>query len=797
MIKNYLTTAWRSTLRSITYSTINILGLAAGLSSFIIILLYLNYELSYDKWNPELKKVYKISSQMNADISPQTPAPLAQFLAQKYPKVEAATSVQSDGDFEILLAANNKKIYQKDVVTVDSSFLKVFPYKLVRGNAATALNDPKAAVLSQDVAYKLFGHTDPIGKPIKIYNSIDCVITGVMAEPTGPSHLTAKMLMRDPHGKQNNFWGNYSFQTYIKLKHADVEPNIEDAINRIYYNGHLKKGNKSYEAYKKGPQQTSLFIDAVPNIHNFPKHGASNFTTVSILLVLAVLLLLAGAINFSNLAIAKSMRRAKEVGVRKVLGSNKGQLIFQFMTETALQCIISLILAIMITSVALPYINQSFNITLSFWQQDNTLSLCLQIALCLVLVTLLSGLYPSMFLSHFNTTKVLKGDYSSGKKGTFFRNGLIVVQFMVSVFFIIGTIVISNQMHYMQTKDRGFSGAQVLRVQSTQKTREQGFEDMKARLLTVPGVSYVSKTTKVPGDGIFADTSTIDFKHAGKPYRMASVKISKDYFKTMQIALVAGRQFTDELEDQNTRSAIINESAARKMNLASPIGETIAFPDCDSIPVRIVGVVKDFNVHGFETGIQPEVYTINNKACMFQSGGGILVKLNTDHMQQSVAALEQEWKKIEPDFPIRYSFLDENFQRLFVSYTRLQKIITFFATIAILISTVGLLALTAFFMKQRTKEIGVRKVLGASVSQLTVLLSREFVLLVLLAIIIVSPVAWWFMQKWLQTFVYRIDIGWWVFAVAGSSALFIALVTISFQSIKAALSNPVESLRSE
>ena len=797
MIRNYIKTAWRNIAGSLSYSLINILGLAAGMASFIVILLYLNYELSYDKWNPELKKVYKVSMKQSEDILNTTPAPLASFLAQKYPDIEAATSIMPDGDFEILLSANDKKIYQKDIVTVDASFLKVFPYKLIRGDVSTALNEPKAAILSEELSHRLFGDADPIGKTIRVYNATDCIITGVMQEPKGPSHLPVKMLMRDPYGKSNSFWGNYSFQTYVKLKVSENEANIEDKINRIFYNDHLKRDSKSFEAYQHTGTKTSLFMDAVPNIYNFPKHGNSHFTTVSILLILAVLLLLAGAINFSNLAIAKSMKRAKEVGVRKVLGSNRRQLIFQFMTETAVQCIVSLGIAVFIVGMALPYINQSFNITLSFWQQDNTASMILQIALFLLIVTLLSGLYPSMFLSRFNTTKVLKGDYSSGKKGMLFRNSLIVVQFMVSVFFITSIIVVRSQMNYMQNKDKGFSGEQVMRLQTTQKTREEGFSKMQNTLLSLPGVEYVSKSTKVAGDNLFADTSTISYKYAGQTYRMASVKISKDYFKTMRVPLLKGRYFTDELSDQNTRTAIINESAARKLNVADPIGKMISFPSCDSIPVQIVGVVKDFNVQGFETAVQPEVYTIGNKACMYQSGGAVLVKLKSNNMQQSVAAIEREWKSIEPDFPLRYTFIDENFQLLFISYVRLQKIISFFAIVAITISVMGLFALTAFFTRQRTKEIGVRKVLGASVAQLTVLLSKEFVYLVLISVVVITPVAWWFMQKWLQTFVYRIEVSWWIFFGAGMSAIFIAVITISFQSIKTALGNPVDSLRSE
>ncbi|RYE19721.1 MAG: ABC transporter permease, partial [Sphingobacteriaceae bacterium] len=422
MLKNYFKIAWRNILKSKIFSAVNILGLAAGLASFIIILLYLNYELSYDSWNPELKKVYKVSVYDNGDYLPQSYAPLASFLKQNYPDAEAGTAVQGGMDFDVLLNANDKKIYQKGLVTVDSSFLKVFPYKIIQGDAKTALDKPDAMVISRELAHKLFGNSDPIGKTIKVFNAFTGTVTAIMQEPETPTHFNAQILMRFPYEKQSMHWGNRSYQTYIKLKQPVTEAKLENDINRLYYNERLKKGNQSFEAYKKAGQKSYLFTDAVPKIHNFPKHGESNFTTVSILLILAILLLLAGTINFSNLAIARSIGRAKEVGVRKVLGSNKKQLVLQFMSETTLQCIISLGIAVFIVLFSLKFINSSFNITLSFWHQNHIASIFIQIGLSLLLVILLSGLYPSLLVSRFNTAKVLKGNYSSGNKGTFFRN---------------------------------------------------------------------------------------------------------------------------------------------------------------------------------------------------------------------------------------------------------------------------------------------------------------------------------------------------------------------------------------
>ncbi len=337
-----------------------------------------------------------------------------------------------------------------------------------------------------------------------------------------------------------------------------------------------------------------------------------------------------------------------------------------------------------------------------------------------------------------------------------------------------------------------------MRLEARQETREKDFDNTRNMLLSVPGVIGVAKTTSVPGDNFGVDTSTIPFKNNGKDYRMRSVKVSTDYFKTLGVSLKNGRLFTNEVQDQQTRSAVINEAAAQKLGLPDPVGDVIAFPGCDSTPLRIVGVVKDFNVQGFESAVQPAVFTVgNHQPCLMQFGSVMLVKLDSRHAQQSIAGINRIWKKIEPGFPLRYSFVDQNFEQLFISYVRLEKIITFFGLVAIMISVMGLFALTAFFTRQRTKEIGVRKVLGASVLQLTTLLSRDFIYLVLLSVFIITPFTWWMVEKWLQTFAYRIDISWWMFFAAGLAAIVIAIITVSFQSVKAALANPVKSLRME
>ncbi|HMH20242.1 MAG TPA: ABC transporter permease [Puia sp.] len=821
MLKNYLTIIFRTLIRSRLYSIVNIGGLAVGLASFIVILVYLNYESGYDKWDPSLTKVYKVSLIEEQEPMERTPAPLALLLAQHYANAQAATSIMASGDYEVLLGSGTKQIYQKDMVEADSSFFKVFPYKLIRGDAATALDAPNAAVISGDLSRKLFGNADPVGKTIKVYNAFDVVVHGILQQPGGPSHLGVQIVLRAPYEKQNMFWENHSFTTYLRLKHAEKEVRLENGINEVYYDARLKKDGRTLEQYRKTAVQGSLFTDAVGDLHNFPKYGKSRWRITMVLLILAVFLLVAASINFSNLSVAKAVTRAKEVGVRKALGSGRAQIIWQSLLEITIQCLISLTLAVLLVDMALPYFSRSFGLPLSFTGNAGSIPVAVQIAATLVLIILACGLYPALFLSDFRTSEVLKGNYNKGSKGLFFRNTSLVIQLTLSALFITGTIVIYTQMRYMQHRDIGFSGSQVIRIEATQKSREGKFQTIRNSLLSIPGVERVAKSTVVPGSK-FVDTSTHNFGYGGKRYRLNTVKVSADYFRTMEISLLDGRLFDDGHHGDLDNTAIINESAMKLMTRgsahegegnvagagdgvagraagggASPVGQLIRFPGCDTLPYTIVGVVKDFNAQGFESRIEPAVYSISNAHCGYQSGGAILVRIRTGQVQKTLAGISAFWKTAEPDFPIRYSFLDQDFQKLFIEYDRLEKIILFFTLISILIAAIGLFALTSFLTQQRVKEIGIRRVLGASVASITTLLSGDFVRLVIVAIFISMPVAWWALSKWLEDFAYRIDLSWWMFAAAGFLTVGITLITVGFQAIKAALANPAESLRTE
>jgi putative ABC transport system permease protein len=797
MIKNYIKIAWRNVVKNGMQSSINIAGLAVGLASFIVILIYLNYELSYDKWTPSLEKVYKVSMKENDDVQPTTQAPLANMLAHNYADIEAATCIQPDDDFEALITAGDKKIYQSGIVTyTDSSFFKVFPYQLTMGDVNTALLPPNAVILSEEVSHKLFGNSNPIGKTIKIYSQVNSQVTGVLKEPTGPTHFKIKVLLHDPSWKNNNFWQNFSYLTYIKLKQPLTGQKLDASLDDVYFRNWAKRNGKSLATTKRTDFHKSLFTDKVGNLHNFPKYGASHFKTTLVLLVLAVFLLIASAINFSNFSIVRAINRAREVGIRKVLGSSRWNIIFQALFEISIQCFIGLVLAMLLVSLMLPYFSNSFNVPLSFLGNDNTLSICLEIGGSLLAIILVSGLYPALFLSNFQAATVLKGDYKTGGKGVLFRNSLLVVQLTLSALFITGIIIINRQLNYMKNKDLGLNTSQVVRIEAAQSTRDDNFAIIHNTVMAIPGVEYMSKTTSVPaGAGI--DTSTNEFGFEGAKYRLNSVKISTDFFKTLGIKLVNGRYFDDSHPEDQDNTAIINESAARRMGAKYAVGKNITFPYCDTLPYRIVGVVKDFNVQSLESSVVPTIYSISNAHCGFRSGGAILVKIKSNNMKAALAGITKVWKKFEPDYPIRYTFLDQNFKNLYATYDRLSTIVLFFSMISVLIAVSGLFALTSFLARLRVKEIGVRKVLGASVANITTLLSKDFVKLVILAIAIATPIAFWALNKWLSDFAYRISLQWWMFALSGVLVVVITLLTVGSQAIRSAMVNPVKSLRSE
>ncbi len=796
MIRNYFKIAWRSLCRKPLFPFVNIFGLSVGLSGFITLLFYLNYEKSYDTWHPDLSRVYKVGMEGSDGIlwDGMTQAPLASFLRETYPGVQAATRVSGTGndDFEMLADANNKKIYQKGVIEADSLFFTVFPYQFVYGDERTALQAPDAVVLEESLAGSYFGNTNPIGQPISLYGGrFKGTVTGVIKAPSTPSVLNARVVMRSPYEKQNNHWQNFSYETYIKLLRPATDHGLVAAdINRLYRKDFLS-GEK--EGKSERPADFTYFTEKFTELHTDPKSGGSNLPVINILLFLAASLLIAGAVNFSNLAAADACRRAGEVGVRKVLGSGRIQLFGQFMIDVGIQVLLASALAIVFVAVIIPWFQSQFHVRLSFFQPGIS-TFYFQLIACLLLTVLIAGAYPAILLSGFNPVGVLKGDVVKAKNGLSFGNILTVFQLVLSGFFIICSLVIFRQVEFMQSKDKGFSEEQVLRIQTTQPTRDQHFDKTRQRLLSVPGVREVAKTTAVPGDA-FMDTSSVSLRWNDTVLKMNEVKVSREYFSAINATLLQGRWFDGRYADEHTRSALINEAAAKQMGIADPVGEIVRFPYCDTVQVQIIGVIKDFNVRGLNVPVQPAIFDIGNFACGFRSGGAILVKIDAAQTQQTLAAIENTWKEIEPEFPIRYTFLSENFQKLYAEYLRIQQVVFYFTLVAIFIAVTGLLAMSVFLVRERTKELGIRKVLGAGTKDIFKLTSRKFLIQVLVATLIAVPLGWIAAEKWLQNFAYRFELKISVFLMSAAILIVVALLTVSFQVIKAARANPVKALR--
>jgi putative ABC transport system permease protein len=794
MLRTYLKTSIRNLLKFKAYTAINIGGLGIALAAFLMLLLYLNYELSYDRWSPDMGRAYRVTLKTGTNFNDDpTPAPLAPFLAQRVPGITAASRIQAAGSWEVLVGTTEKQVFLKDFVSADSGFFSVFPYRLVQGDPATVFSTQGNVALSQETATLLFGRENPIGKTVLLYNKVPAKVTGVFAAPSTPTHFGASVIMRDKWVEQSSDnWQNFSYTTYLQTRPGMTEAELSDRINRVYYDARIKKDNLSYDAYRRAGHEPVLVTERVTDIHNFPKAGGGHFSTTLSLFILAILLLVSGAINFSNLSLVKSFQRAKEVGVRKVLGSSPLQIRLQFLIEVGLQCLGALVLSLLLVRLALPAFDSAFGLDIHLGTGGVIWKLAWQLALALVLISVVSGLYPSLVLSRFRPVKVLKGE-SGGAMNRSFSSTLTVVQFAVSVFFICCVVVVALQMHFMKTRDLGLNTAQVVRVGTEQRIWDKGFEATRRQLLDIPGVEYVSKTTVVPGtEGL--DTATNSFLHEGKEYRFVSERVSEDLFATLSVPAVQGRLFSYDHPEDEDNTAIINETAAKALGAAGVVGSSIQFKDC-ATPYQIVGVVRDFHVQGFETKVQPALYSISNSHCGYQSGGSILLRIRASRTPQVLASLTQAWKTIDPGVPLRYTFMDEDFANLLKSYTRLESIILLFAGISILIALVGLLALAAYVSQRRTKEIGIRKVLGAGLLDLTGLLTRQFTFLVAIGILVAVPLAWYALHRWLDGFAYHISLSVWVLMGAGGAAFLLSVLTVGLQALRAARANPMKSLR--
>lgn len=822
MIRNYLKIAWRNLMKNKIFSFINIFGLSVGLACCMLIALYLNYETSYDTYHKNANNIYEVvtgfvhEAQEKSKL-PNTPAPMAAAMKREFPEVtESARLLQLFSDGKTLLQTNNnngterKSFYQEKGYMTDASFFKIFDYDFIEGNANSALENPNTIVLSEAVAKKLFGNQPALNQTVYVNSNTngehDCVVTGVFRPINAPSHIDAQFFMSMKGGDmeaylkdhENDFASNNMFYSYLQLRPGADYKQLEKKFP-AFIDKYAGKDLKAMGFQKNQYLLPLIDIHLSSMVENNVTPPSSK-TYLYILASIAIFTLLIACINFMNLSTARSSKRSAEVGIRKVLGAEKGSLVRQFLGESLLMSLIAFGFALGLTYLLLPFFNSvsGRNITLDF--SRNALMLAGFFGMALF-AGLLAGSYPALYLSSFIPVKVLKGRFSNSMAVASLRKGLVVFQFVISVVLIISSVVIASQMNYMRSKDLGFDKENELIIPLRSINSKNIYASLKNDLQNNTQVQSVGASMYYPG--IFNPSDNLFYKQGqsmteGKRTRMNWVDF--DFLKTLNFKPIAGRLFSADFPADTNRNIVINEDGIKEIGFKSAqqaIGQKVYFDwQGNKYDFNIVGVVKDFHFEDLHLAIQPYAFQViaNNNTTAFNY---MIVHAKQGDMASVINAAQASWKKLNPNEPLEYSFLDADFQKNFEAESRLSFIVFYFTVIAIVISCLGLFGLATFSAEQRIKEIGVRKVLGASVGGIVALLSKEFLILVGIAVVIASPIAWYVMNKWLQDFVYRINISWTVFAITTFIAMAIALATISFQAIKAALSNPVKSLRTE
>lgn len=813
MIANYFKIAFRSLWKNKGYSAINIFGLAIGLATCLLITLYVTDELSYDRYNENADRIYRINSDIrfgggNLHMT-QTADMMGQVLKKDYPQVEEYTRIYANEGSK-LIKKGNEFINEEHVAYVDSTFFNVFTLPALEGNTATALNEPNTVVITASAAKKYYGTDNVLGKTVEVKNDATTIpykITAVIKDIPHNSHFNFSFMFSMKNVDYQ--WGQFTshnFNTYLLLKPGTdyklFEKNFGQYITK-YVLPYVQQFVKisSMDEFEKSGNKLEYSLIPLTKIHlysdyNFELSPSGNIQYVYIFAAVALFILIIACINFMNLSTARSAGRAKEVGIRKVLGTERKTLISQFLVESTITAFISLFIALVIAYFVLPLFNDVAAKSLSVKDLLN-IKILPFIVLLPFAVGLLAGSYPALFLSKFKPIVVLKGNANTGFKKSNLRNALVVFQFATSVMLIIGTIIVYSQLHYIQTTKLGFSKDQVLVINDAYALNNN-VQAFKNEVLAMKGVSsgtvssYLPVTSSSRSDNTYSKEAVMDIKSG---IDMQTWRIDYDYIKTMGMEIVRGRNFSKDFGSDSS-AVLITETTAKLLGYADPVGKTIYAPseingDNSLYPVQIIGVIKDFHFESMRQNIGPLCMRLGN------SPGLASFKITAADAQGLIKQVESKWKVMAPGMPFSYRFLDDSFNEMYRSEQRAGHIAIVFAVLAIFIACLGLFGLVTYMAEQRTKEIGIRKVLGASVSNVVTMLSKDFLLLVIIACVFAFPVAWWAMHNWLQDYVYRIDINWWVFAVAGISALAIALITVSFKAIKAALMNPVKSLRTE
>ncbi|HSZ84496.1 MAG TPA: ABC transporter permease [Puia sp.] len=804
MLKNYFKTAWRNIRKNKLFSAINILGLSIGIALCFTIMLYVQDELSYDRFNKNADNIARIVFNANINggkiFETSVMAPVAQTMKKDYPEVVDAARLANFGLAKVKV---NEKMFKDDrFALVDPDFFSIFTLPLIEGDAKTALLQPNSVILTETTAKKYFGNDDAIGKTIVYANNNNQLykVTGVMKDVPANSHfhfdIFGSMISWDQ--AKSDSWMYGSFFTYLLLKpgtdYAKMEAKLPDMVKKYMGPQVQQSMGISLDQFRTKGNSLGFVLQPLTSIH---LHSLSvtdmepggNSTYVYVFAGIAIFMLIVASINFINLSTASASKRAKEVGIRKVAGSGRFQLIRQFLSESMMIAIIALIVAFVLVQLALPAFNNlsGKNLTLDIKPIFGFVALG-------ILVGIIAGIYPAFYLSSFKPIAVLKGKFTGDKKSFGLRSSLVVFQFFISVGLIIGTIVVYQQMKFIQNTNLGYDKTQLITIPDSYALgkNEQVY---KNEMLIDPRIINATTSYYKPA-GPTQNNNALAYPQGNDNLVMTSIeyRVDENYIPTMGMQMLTGRNFS---KDYSTDSfaIILNETAARTLGfgLINAVGKTVIRENSDrgtNVPYHVIGIVKNFNFKSLHEAISPLVMVL-------QPEGGLIFKIKTTDINSLLTTMKTKWDTYNTGEPFTYSFMDDLYNKTYSAEQKTGTILNIFSVLTIFVACLGLFGLATYTAEQRTKEIGIRKVLGASVTQVTQMLSKEFLKLVFVASIIAFPVSWWAMNKWLQSFAYRINISWWVFVIAGITALLIALITVSWQAIKAAVANPVKSLRTE
>ncbi len=806
MLRNYLTIAYRNLLKNKVFSLINILGLAIGMAACLLILQYVRFELSYDDFHKETENAYRVAYQsykgsvLESQNARTYPA-LGAVLQADFPEVADFTRLVILG--EAVITYEQASVRETQIYLTDTSFFHLFSFPILRGNAQTALAQPFTVLISRSMADKIFGQTDPMNQVIALHsNNLDgaasFTVKGVFEDIPANAHLKPQILLSYPTlhefiGKDiDQSWGWNNLYTYVLLHPNTNITALNDKLSGIamkYNEKFLREIDTRWQFFLQPLQAIHLHSDL---LHEIEANGSAK--SIYFLSAVAVFILIIALVNFINLSTARAVQRAKEVGIRKVAGALRAQLIWQFITESLVLNLIGILLAVTLVQVSAAAFNKLSGIPSAFSIGTNAVSLLLLLGL-LLFSALASSLYPAFVLSHFKPISVLKGNFSRQRQGIVFRKGLVVFQFVVSIVLIAGTLAAHRQLFFMRNQDLGMNVRQVMVIQAPKATdaTQSNWGTFKSKLDKLPGIVQATAANEVPGKEIYWQNDNISLPNEKPTATFTGALVETHFFDLLQIKTIAGRVFDPAL-DERSQQVVINETASQVLGFQNPEQAVLQKLQIGDRTADIVGVVADFHQQSLKNALQPMLFHYASDDYGYNY---YLVKTNQANVGDLVSKVKSTFAEVFPNNPFDYFFLDDFFNAQYKADQQFSKVFSLFSGLAILVASLGLFGLVSYATTQRTKEIGIRKVLGASVSRILFLLNKDLIKLMLLANLIAWPLAYWGIRAWLQHYAFRIDISIWLLLAPTCFILLIALLTISFQTIRAALANPVDSLRYE